>query len=118
MADIAPKSGEYNEGKLWFHRKGTTVTLGLTSSAAEEIGEVEGVEFPDDGADFEKGEVIITVEGSNGTIEVPTPASGIVQEINESLKSEPHIVSEDPFEEGWLIKIEIQDSSDLKEYSV
>jgi glycine cleavage system H protein len=46
---------------------------------------------------------------------VTTPASGIVQEVNEAAKDEPDMVSEDPLEEGWLVKLEIEDTSDLKE---
>jgi glycine cleavage system H protein len=110
MADIAPRNGEFLDGKLWFHRKGSMLTVGLTSLAIEEIGSVESVEFPDEGADFEKGETIVTVDGSLGKIEVVTPATGLVQD-------EPDMVSEDPLEEGWLVKLEIQDTSDLKEYA-
>lgn len=117
MAEVAPKNGEFLEGRLWFHRKGSTVTVGLTSMAIEEIGTVQGIDFPDEGNDFEKGEVLVTVEGSNGNLEVTTPATGIVQEINEAAKDEPDMVSEDPLEEGWLIKIEIEDTSELKEFA-
>ncbi|MGZ3688879.1 MAG: glycine cleavage system protein H [Bdellovibrionota bacterium] len=116
MSDIAPKSGEYQEGRLWFHRKLNIVTIGLTSAAVEEIGQVESIDFPDDGSDYTKGEILVTVEGSNGSVEVATPASGIVQEINEAAKAEPDMVSEDPLEEGWLVKLEIEDTSDLKEF--
>ena len=116
MAEVAPKNGEFHEGKLWFQRKGSTVLVGLTSSAIEEIGEIESIEFPDEGDDFEKGEVLVTVEGTNGKLEVSTPAAGIVQEINEAAKEEPEMVSEDPLEEGWLVKIEIEDTSDLREF--
>jgi glycine cleavage system H protein len=117
MADIAPKNGEFLEGKLWFHRKGSVLTVGMTSMAVEELGSVEAIEFPDEGDDFDKDDVVVTVDGSNGKLEVITPAAGIVLEINEAAKIEPDMVSEDPLEEGWLIKIEIQDSSDLKEFS-
>lgn len=116
MAEVAPKDGEFLEGKLWFHRKGSTVTLGLTSVAVEEIGSVESIEFPEQGDDFDKGDVVVTIDGAQGKLEVITPAAGVVQEINEAAESEPDMVSEDPLEEGWLIKLEIQDSSDLKEY--
>jgi glycine cleavage system H protein len=116
MAEVAPKVGEYLEGKLWFHRKGSTVTIGLTNVAVEEVGSVESVEFPDEGDDFDKGDVVVTVDGSQGKLEVTTPAAGLVTEINEAAKEEPDMVSEDPLEEGWLIKLEIQDTTDLKEY--
>lgn len=117
MSEVAPKHGEYMDGKLWFQRKLSMVTLGITSHAIEEIGAVQSIDFPEEGHDFEKGEVIMTVEGSNGSLEVTAPASGLVQEINEAAKEEPDMVSDDPLEEGWLVKIEIQDKSDLKEYA-
>ena len=116
MSDIAPKNGEFLDGKLWFSRKGTLLTLGMTSMAVEEIGSVESLEFPDEGDDFEKGDIVVTAFGSNGKVEIVTPATGIIQEINEAAKEQPEMVSEDPLEEGWLIKLEIQDTTDLKEF--
>lgn len=116
MTESAPKNGEFLDGKLWFQRKGSLLTVGLTNVAVEEVGSVQSIEFPDEGDDFDKGDIVVTVDGSNGKLEVVTPAAGIVMEINEAAQSEPDMVSEDPLEEGWLIKIEIQDSTDLKEY--
>ncbi|MBY0471472.1 glycine cleavage system protein H [bacterium] len=115
--DSAPKNGEMMDGKLWFERKGHIVTLGLTMVAIEEIGEVESVSFPDDGADFDRGEVLITVDGVRGSFEVTAPIAGIVNELNTVLTDEPEMVSEDPLEEGWLIKLEIQDPTELKEFA-
>ena len=117
MSDIAPKYGEFFEGKLWFQRKGTTVTLGVTSLAIEEIGAVDSIELPDEGEDFEKGDVVVTVEGTSGRMEVVAPATGFVDGVNETIKEEPDLVSEDPLEEGWLVKLQIQDTSDLKEFA-
>ena len=116
MAEAAPRNGEYLDGKLWFLRKGSIVTVGLTDSAIEEVGSVQSIEFPSEGDDFDKGDVVVTVDGSQGKLEVITPAAGVIQEINEAAQSEPDRVSEDPLEEGWLVKLEIQDSSDLKEF--
>jgi glycine cleavage system H protein len=115
--EIAPKNGEFLEGKLWFQRKLTTVTVGLTLAAIDDLGEVESVELPSDGDDFSKGDVIATVDGTNGKLEVIAPASGFVKEINESLGEEPGVVSEDPLEEGWLVKLEVEDTSELKEFA-
>jgi glycine cleavage system H protein len=113
---VAPKEGEFQEGKGWFSRKGSILTLGLTPTGIEEIGTVEKVELPEEGDDFEKGNVVVTLDGSNGKLELITPATGMVQELNEALSDEPEIVTEDPLEEGWLVKLEIEDSSDLKEF--
>lgn len=117
MSEVAPKNGEFQEGKLWFQRKGSSVVIGLTNSAIEDVGDVESIEFPEEGEDFDKGDAMITVEGTKGNLEITTPAAGVVQEINEAAKDEPEMISEDPLEEGWLIKLEIQDSTDLKEFS-
>lgn len=113
----APKYGEYQEGSVWFTRKLTIVTIGLSESAVEELGEIESIEYPDVGGDFEKGEVVVTVEGAKGTIEITAPAAGLVEEVNESAKTEYTVVEEDPTEEGWLVKLEIQDKTDLKEFA-
>ena len=118
MTEKGPKNGEFLEGKLWFSRKGSVVTLGLTSAAIDEVGNVEALELPDEGDDFDKGDVVVIVDGCNGRLEVITPAAGIIQEVNEAAKGEPDRVSEDPFEEGWLLKIEIQDPTDLNEFAM
>ncbi|MBL7715819.1 MAG: glycine cleavage system protein H [Bdellovibrionales bacterium] len=117
MSEIAPKSGEYAEGTLWFTRKNSVITVGITNAALDELGDVEGVELPTEKDDFTKDDVVATVEGSQGSIEVTTPASGVVLEINSGLTSDPSLIAEDPTEEGWLVKLEIQDKSDLKEYA-
>lgn len=117
MSDVAPKNGEFLEGRLWFHRKGVSVTVGLTPSAIEEVGSVESIEFPDEGDDFSKGDIVVTIGGSQGKIEVTAPAAGIIKEVNEAAKEQPDMVSEDPLEEGWLIKLEIEDTSELKEFA-
>ncbi len=108
-----PKSGEYQGGKCWFERKGEILTLGLTSRAVEELGEIEEIDFPDDGGDYDKGEALLRIEGSRGSLDLMTPAAGIVQEINTKAQEEPDTVSEDPLEEGWLVRLEIQDPTDL-----
>ena len=118
MSEVAPKKGEYQDGQLWFRRKGSTITLGLTHAAIEELGQLEGLTLPDDGEDFQKGEAVVTVEGTKGSVEVTTPATGMVSEVNEAAKEETDLVSEDPLEEGWLVKLDIEDKTELKEYAL
>jgi glycine cleavage system H protein len=113
----APKSGEFGDGKLWFSRKLSMLTIGMTPTAIDQVGDVESIELPEEGDDFDKDDVVVTVEGTKGNIEVTTPAAGLVKEVNETLKEEPDVATEDPLEEGWLVKLEIQDSSDLEEYA-
>ena len=118
MADHkVPRSGEFSDGKLWFNRRGTVLTVGLTNLAIDEMGSVERIEFSSQGDDCAKGDVLATVDGSRGKIEIVCPATGTVQEVNEALVEEPDTIVEDPLDEGWLVKIEIEDTSDLEEYA-
>lgn len=107
---------EYNDGKLWFHKKSNTVTIGITNAALDEIGDAQAVNLPAEEDDFDKDDVICEIDGSDGAIKIYTPAAGLVTEVNEALNSDVEILNEDPIDEGWLVKIEIQDDSDLKEY--
>lgn len=115
MSQDIPKSGEFQDLKLWFERKASIVTIGLTHLAADELGEVDQVELLDEGTEVVKGDILCTVDGTHGKIEVISPANGIVESINETAKEEPSIVSEDPLEEGWLFKLQVEDLSEFKE---
>ena len=117
LKESIPKYGEYADGKLWFSRKGSMVTIGLTTMATEEVGEITSIELPDEGDAFDKGDITVTIDGNLGNIEVTTPAAGVINEVNAAIKDESNIVTEDPLEEGWLVKIEIEDTSDLKEFA-
>jgi len=110
------ESGEYESGRLWFERRGKSVTIGLTVHAVDEIGIAESVELPESLAEFEKGDVLGVVIGAQGKIEIICPADGQVRELNETAVSEPESVSDDPQEEGWLLTLEMEDPSDLEEW--
>ena len=112
----APKEGEYQEGKLFFTRRGNVITICLNGSAIEEVGEVESVEMPTVEENFDKDDVVLTVSGENGSMEVTVPAGGTIVAVNENLQTAPDLASEDATETGWLIELEITDPSELMEY--
>ena len=107
---------EFNDGKLWFQKKSGVVTVGITLSALDEIGEAEEIELPNEGDDFDKDDVICEISGSDGSVKVYAPAAGFVTEVNAPIAEDIEILNEDPIDEGWLVKLEIQDDTDLKEY--
>lgn len=110
-----PRSGEFSEGRLWFQRRGSILTIGMTSRGIERLGALQTIELPEEGEEYYKGDVLTTVEGSGGNIEVVSPVSGAIHEVNDAVKEEPEIAVEDPLEEGWLVKIEFEDASELQE---
>ena len=105
--------GEYEEGRLWFKRKGEIVTVGLTHAGADALGAVERVELPEEGDDYIQGDVVALVEGTRGQVEIVCPAAGYVEAVNEALRGEPEAVVDDPLEEGWIVRFEIEDPADL-----
>lgn len=107
---------EFNDGKLWFQKKLNILTIGMTLDALDGVGDVEGVNLPSEGDDFDKDDVIAEIDGSDDNVKVYTPAAGFVIEVNAAVSEDTQILNEDPIDEGWLVKIEIQDESDLKEY--
>ena len=112
MTEMATESTEYLNGKLWFETKGKTITIGLTSLGVNDLGTIESVELPDEGEDFGDGDIMATVEGTHGRLEIPSPSAGVVDSVNSVLLAEPETVSEDPLEEGWLIKLEVNESEE------
>ena len=101
------KVGELGHGAFWFKQNGDILTLGLTDLALEEkVGAPTRVELPEEGEAFSKGETLGFVEGSLGRLEVLAPFSGVVLESNTSAIEEPEMISDDPLEQGWLVRLE------------
>lgn len=98
-----------------------TYTIGLTQYAVEQLGDIVFLELPEAGANFAKGDVFATVESVKAAGEIYMPISGEVVEINEAVVDTPEILNENPYEEGWLIKIKTDSAndevSDLMEYN-
>ena len=101
-----------NEGKY---------VIGLTDFAVEQLGDIVFVELPEVGAALSKGDILGTVESVKAASEIYMPISGTVVEVNEALVSSPEVLNEDPYEAGWLIKVESdtaqEDSGDLVDYN-
>lgn len=109
-----PKDGEFDQGRLWFSRRGNVLTIGLTNRAIDALGDLETIEPPEEGDHFDAGDDILHVEGTRGSIEISLPSKGVVLEVN-PITNDPSAVAEDPLEEGWLLKYQIDDLDSLIE---
>lgn len=103
-----PKEGEFDQGRIWFSRRGNVLTLGVTSRAIDGLGELDAITLPEEGDHFDAGDDIVIVEGTRGSVEVALPTKGVVLAVN-PVAADPLAVSEDPLEEGWLVKYQIED---------
>jgi len=87
--------------------------VGITDYAQGELGDVVYVELPDEGDTFKRMDVFGTVEAVKAVSDLYCPASGEVVEVNEALSDDPALVNSDPYGKGWMIRIRIDDESEL-----
>lgn len=104
---------KYTENHDWVRVEGQTVTIGITDYAQKELGDIVFVELPDTGEEFSKGEEMVVIESVKSVSDVEAPVSGKVIEVNETLEAEPENINESPFDSGWLVKLEVEDESEL-----
>jgi len=89
------------------------VVVGITDYAQDKIGDITYVELPEEGDETEKGAVFGEIEHHKGVEDVYAPVSGRVFEANTALSESPELLNQDPYDEGWLVKIEPTDLSEL-----
>ncbi len=89
------------------------IVVGITDYAQGELGDVVYVELPAVGDSFERMEVFGTIEAVKAVSDLFSPVSGEVVAVNESLEEDPALVNSDPYGEGWMVRLRLQDPSDL-----
>lgn len=108
-----PQDLKYTRDHEWIKINGTEAMIGITDFAQNELGDIVYIEIETEGDVLEKGDVFGTVEAVKTVSDLFMPIDGKIIEINENLESEPEIVNSDPYEKGWMIKVEISDTTDL-----
>ena len=109
-----PADLKYTKDHEWIKVDGSTATIGVTDYAQSELGDVVYVEIETEGEDLAKEEVFGTVEAVKTVSDLFMPVSGTVTSINERLSDEPDLVNKDPYGEGWMIKVNMSDLSELE----
>lgn len=110
-----PDDLKYTREHEWIRDNGDqTATVGITDFAQSELGDVVFVELKDKGSKLDQDESFGTVEAVKTVSELYAPISGEIIEINEKLQDEPELINDDPYGDGWMIKIGINDASQLK----
>ena len=108
-----PKELKYSKEHEWVRVQDDLATIGITDFAQEELGDIVNVELPEEGDSFGKEEAFGAVESVKASSEVFAPVSCKVVEINEPLFDTPELLNEDPYDEGWMIKVELGDPAEL-----
>jgi glycine cleavage system H protein len=110
-----PKNLLYTEEHEWILVEGSRGTIGITDHAQDALGDVVYVDLPKVGDKIVKGETFGTVESVKAASDIYAPVSGTVVEVNEALKDSPELINRSPYEDAWMIVVELDDESELDE---
>ena len=110
-----PENLKYTKDHEWISIKGDVATVGITDFAQGELGDIVYVEIEKIGENFSKEEVFGTVEAVKTVSDLFMPVTGEIIDINVTLNEKPELVNEDPYGQGWMIRVKLNssDSSDL-----
>lgn len=108
-----PEELQYTRSHEWVRTEGDTATIGITDHAQDELGDIVFVELPEEGATFDAGDSFGTVESVKAVSDLYTPVGGEVVEVNAALNDSPEKINEDPYGEGWIVKIQVSGDADL-----
>lgn len=110
-----PEELLYTNEHEWTRIDDKIATIGITDYAQGELGDIVYVELPEVGTRVNQGDSFGTIEAVKAVSDLYAPLSGEVTEINESLNDEPEKINQDPYNEGWMIKIKLSDGSETEE---
>lgn len=111
----SPTDRSYSKDHEWTVVDGDAATIGITGFAQDQLGEVVYVDLPDVGDKVEAGEPFGEIESVKSVSELYAPVSGEVVEVNDALGDKPETVNTDPYGDGWMIKVRMEDASQADE---
>ena len=111
----SPENLIYTKNHEWLKIDGDIATIGITSFAQGELGDIVFVDVDTEGEELENEEVFGTIEAVKTVSDLFMPVSGEITEFNEDLENTPELINSDPYGDGWIIKVSISDTSTLDE---
>lgn len=104
-----PDHLEYSQDHVWIDLSADPAMVGITEYAAEQLGELVYVELPEPGIHVEAGDEVFELESSKAVEPLIAPVSGTIRYVNQAVGDDPSVINGDPYGEGWLFKIELED---------
>jgi glycine cleavage system H protein len=108
-----PEDLRYSKEHEWVRVDGSRATIGITSYAADELGDIVYVELPDAGSELKQFATFGVVESVKAVSDLYAPVSGRVVETNDALRDSPELINSDAFGDGWIVKVELADEGEL-----
>lgn len=108
-----PAGLKYSKEHEWVATEETVATVGITDYAQDQLGEIVYVELPAVGDKISKDDAFGVVESVKAVSDIYAPVSGTVVEVNQELPESPEMINEDPYGDGWLVKVKVSDPAEL-----
>ena len=108
-----PEDIRYTSEHEWIRVEGDEAFVGITDYAQSELGEIVFIDVPTEGETVGQGEVFGSIEAVKTVSDLNMPVTGEVLEVNGALDAQPELVNNDPYGEGWIIRISVKDASEL-----
>lgn len=104
-----PDHLEYSQDHVWIDLSANPAMVGITEYAAEQLGELVYVDLPEPDTHIEAGDEVFELESSKAVEPLIAPVSGTIRYVNQAVGDDPSVINGDPYGEGWLFKIELED---------
>lgn len=106
----------YTKEHHWIRVKKKVVEIGITDYAQKKLRDIIYVELPTPNQRIKQGDVLCTIESVKAVTEIASPVNGKIVEVNSSLLNKPELINESPYDDGWIVKIEISDAEELERF--
>ena len=104
---------KYTDSHEWLKVEGKVAKVGITDHAQSQLTDIVFVELPEVGKEIKKGDELCVVESVKSVSELYAPISGKISNVNKSLEETPETINESPYDEGWLVEIEVTNKSEI-----
>jgi glycine cleavage system H protein len=110
-----PEGFHFTKEHEWVQLEDNIATVGITFFAQESLGDITYVQLPKEGEEIKKDDTFGVVESVKAVSDLYAPVTGRVVEINQPLLDAPELINEDPYTDGWMIKVEVSNTSEVEE---
>jgi glycine cleavage system H protein len=115
MSGENPSDLKYTREHEWVRVDGSTATIGITRFAVEQLGDITMVDLPKEGETVKKNDVLGTVESVKAVSDIYSPVSGKIAKVNTPLTDSPEYLSDEPYDDGWMVQIELSNPAEIDE---
>ena len=113
MTDEVREDLKYTKSHEWIKIRDDIAVIGITDHAQAELTDIVFVELPEKGKEVKKGDEICVIESVKSVSEIYSPVNGKIVKVNSKLEDSPEIINESPYDDGWLVELEISDKSEV-----